>query len=166
MISLATLLIPTLILLVAVAQDLRSRKVKNSLVIAMAVVAFAAAVVFDGWQSLPWSFLSFGTAFFLGLPLFIIGAVGGADVKVFMAFSVLISWDAVISVGVASIFWGGALGLARTLLAGQGRSLAANTWGLIRRQRKPAQLHFVPYTVALLFGWMTHLALTKPWGLL
>jgi len=168
MIQLLSVLIPSLIILIAMVEDLRTKKVKNVWAVSMAAVALLVAIGFDGWKSVPWSFLSLGTAFFLGFPLFMMGALGAADVKVFMAFSILLSWEAVIYVGVASLFWGALLGIIRSVLAGQGSVLASNVWSIVRFKGKSSisQLHHIPYTVALGFGWASYLVQTQPhfWG--
>ncbi len=170
MIQWASVLIPTLILLISVVEDLRTKKVRNQTVLLLGVVALAVGLGLDGFKAIPWSLLSVSTAFFLGFPLFMFGILGAGDIKVFMAFSVLVSWDAVMFVGVASLVWGAALGIGRSILSGQGRVLAANTWGLIRYQRKPmvTELTHIPYTVALLFGWASYLVQVHPqfWGAL
>jgi prepilin peptidase CpaA len=167
MIHTLSIIIPTLILLIATVEDLRSRKIKNLIVVAMILFAFTVALVFDGWHSIPWSLLSLTTAFLLGFPLFVMGVLGAGDVKVFMAFAVLMSWDAVLFVGVTSLFWGAAIGIARSLISGHGKTLMTNTWGLLRYQRKPIQseLTFIPYTVALFFGWGSYLVQSNFWGM-
>jgi prepilin peptidase CpaA len=158
-------IIPTLILAVAVVEDLRTKKVRNVIVLGMIVVALVGAIGIDGVRALPWSALSMTTAFLLGFPLFVLGILGAGDIKVFIAVSVLLSWDAVLFVGVASLLWGAALGVARTVIAGEGKTLVTNTWGLIRYQKKlePTQLHFIPFTVALAFAWLSYLAQIEPW---
>lgn len=161
-------ILPTFFILVAVTEDLRTKKVRNPIVIGMIVIALAAAIGIDGLKALPWSALGMMTAFFLGFPLFMLGILGAGDVKVFVAASVLLSWDGIIYLGVASLFWGAILGIIRSLVAGEAKALAMNTWGLLRYQRKPepSQLHFVPFTVALAFAWISYLIQVNPvlWG--
>ncbi len=158
-------IVPTLILIAAVAEDLRTKKVRNSVVVGMIVVAFATALTIDGVTAIPWSVLAMLAAFLLGFPLFVLGVLGAGDVKVFMAVSVLLSWQGVLYVGAAALFWGAALGIVRSVISGDGKTLALNTWGLIRYQKKPeaSQLHFVPFTVALMFAWLSYLAQVQPW---
>lgn len=158
-----SVLLPTLIIFISMFSDLKTKKVKNSLVLTMGVLAFAVAVGLEGWKAVPWSLLSVSTVFFFGFPLFIMGVLGAGDVKVLMAFSVLVSWDAAIFVGVSSLVWGAALGVAQSLVAGQGKTLVLNAWGVFRHQKSPerSELHFIPFTVAMMFGWASYLVQTQ-----
>lgn len=158
-------IIPTLIIAVAVVEDLRTKKVRNAVVLGMIAVALVGAIGLDGIRAIPWSALSMSTAFFLGFPLFVLGILGAGDIKVFIAVSVLLSWEGVLYVGIASLFWGAALGVARSVMAGDGKALVITTWGIIRYQKKPeqTQLHMIPFTVALAFAWLSYLVQTEPW---
>lgn len=106
-----SLLIPLLFLLVAAAHDLRRREVPDWISLALLVWAAAAATL--GIGELNWLALGMGLAIGLALtvPLFFLGGIGGADVKLAAALGAAIGpWPLV-----QSLFWialaGGALAL-------------------------------------------------------
>lgn len=161
----ATLIIPSLILLAGVVNDLRSRKVKNTLVISSAVVALAAHFYFNGTQGLLDGGLAFLAALALTLPLVLIRALGAGDLKLLAAFALAVNWHAVFVTAVASLFWGALLGAIKAVISGKGMTLLKNTGSIIKGTNiQTLQTTKIPYTVALLFGWMTYISLELQGG--
>lgn len=149
--------VPTLILAVGVADDLRSRKVHNELVLACIGVAIAFCFYDGGAEGLLAGLLGLGAALIMTLPLVLFGILGAGDMKIFMAFGMAATWDAVVSTGISSLIWGAVFGIIRAALGGELKVLIQNTVGIA--SRKPtAELHRIPYTVALMMGWLTYLA--------
>ncbi len=106
-----SLLVPLLLLLIAAAHDLRRREVPDW--IALALLGWAATAATLGIGELNWLALGLGLAIglMLTVPLFCLGGIGGADVKLIAALgSALGQWPLV-----QSLFWialaGGALAL-------------------------------------------------------
>lgn len=152
--------IASLILTAGVVDDLRTRKVHNWLAVLCLVVALASSFYFEGWYGLQTGLLSAAVAFAVSAPLFIFKIVGGGDVKLFVAFAASVSWTAALMTGFYSLIWGAIFGLIQALMQKQGIALFNNMMTLaIQRKSEGLSLHKIPFTVALLFGWLTTLKL-------
>lgn len=157
--------ISTLILLAGVVDDLRSRKVHNKLVLVLALIGAAATLFVSGPQGLLWGLLAASCAIILCLPLVVTHILGAGDMKLLAAFGLTVQWNSVLWVVVYSLFWGALLGVFRSILRGEGKLLLQNTLKIAGRQNIEAQtLQKIPYTVALLFGWLTHISLVQVTG--
>ena len=153
----------TLVLIGAsVVDDLRSRKVHNSLVIAIFVIALVAAAFQSGWSApfeVPPSILA---AFVFCLPLYLIKAIGGGDVKLLIALSPLMSWPEVGWTLVFSLVWGAVLGIMMMITKKEFRSFAQNLKSMALRNPVNRQhLHKIPYTIAIFFGYLTQASLAQ-----
>ena len=141
----------------AAARDIATRLIPDGVPIAIAVIGLAARL-FDGWAAAGMSLLLGAAIFLMLVPIAARGWLGGGDVKLFGAMAVGLSpgltWDFV----VASVFVGGALGVAyilgrhlapETRVAGGAtllrRVLAVEAWRM--RRRGP-----LPYAVAIAGG--------------
>lgn len=152
-----TWVVPSVILLAGVVDDLRSRKVHNELVLACLFVAAAYTFYAGGLAGLGTGLLGMGAALFMTLPLVLFGILGAGDLKLFLAFGLATSWSTAVYVGIAALIWGAIFGVFRAAAGGELKALFANTMNLA--SRKPAgELHRIPYTIALLMGWLTYLA--------
>lgn len=136
--------------------DLRSRKVKNSLVVSLAGSALILTGFLEGPAGLTTSFFSFLTATVAVLPLYLLRVLGGGDVKLFMALSLLMDWQTSLYTIAFSFIWGSILGVTVVILKGQGRAFLNNLVSIFWRVR-PAetQTHKIPFTVALALGYFS-----------
>ncbi len=147
-----------LMLLLGAVDDIRSRKVHNRLIAGIFISSLIVVIIVDGKIGLLDSLFSILTAFISVLPLYLLKALGGGDVKLFTAVAPLLNWKAVLVMLLASLVWGALLGLFQVLLKGQGKALLQNMLGIFLRNKPPEQnLHKIPYTIALLFGFLTSL---------
>lgn len=153
-------IIPTLILIAGVANDIRERKVRNILVLISACLAIFSTLVFRGTSEVSSAALAFGAAMAMTLPLVLAKVLGAGDMKLLMAFALAVTPQAVFTTVIVSLFAGALLGVFRAALSGHLVRVLKNT-GSILRGAKPEQLNTtkIPYTVALLFGWLTYLSL-------
>src|SRR5687767_3708853 len=71
--------------LTAAATDLRSRRIPNWLVVAGLLAGVTLNVVLAGWSGLLAAALGFALALAVYVPLFILRAMGGGDVKLMAA---------------------------------------------------------------------------------
>ena len=167
MLSVANI-VPTLILLLGVVDDLRSRKVHNWLFLALLVAAALSQYVFAGFGGVREGLFGFGAAFLGCLPLVMARIIGGGDLKLMAAFGMATSWPITLSVILWSLVWGALLGLIRATVAGELPKLLVSTYNVaVRRKPAEATLHRIPYTIALMFGWLTVMTLSRlPGGLL
>ncbi len=144
----------------AVYTDLRTRKVPNKLILIFATVSVLVLLVSDGRSGFVPSLAAIGTMLIFALPLYLMRAIGGGDFKLLFVFSILATWNGVITTLFASLVWGSILGLAQSIFAGQGKLLAQNMFAIVLRSKPSEQvLHKIPFTVAIFFGWLTHLSL-------
>ena len=145
---------PVSFLAVAVVDDLCFKKFHNSLFLLLtAAGTFYALFV----SPLPlWD--SFG-GYFLGgllmLPLVLFGAMGAGDMKFMMCLGLLMGIAMTFEVFIYALFWGALIGVLQTIFSGRLSKLLGQMKLFIYRL-KPTETHKIPYTVAILFGWMTH----------
>lgn len=158
-------IIPTAILLVGVIEDVRTKKVRNNTVVLCAGVALLSAFLVGGWQGLSSGILSGGVGLIVSLPLVLLGILGAGDMKLFVAFGFATQWQTVTGVFVSALVWGAILGVLQSILKGDAKALFQNIRAvLLRIKVEKTALHTVPYTIALLFGWLSMLTIEKYGG--
>lgn len=157
--------IPSLILITGVVDDMRSRKVHNALVVGLFSAAVLGQFIFAGVAGLQQGSLGALMAIAACLPLVLSRILGAGDMKLMVAFGMATSWQATLTVLIWSLVWGAVLGLTRAIVAGDFVRLLTSTYLLATRTKPPeAALHKIPYTVALLFGWMSYLIVSRTPG--
>ena len=154
----------TLILICGVTDDLRSRKFRNGLFLACAGLGTVASLAQNGFGSgLAVSASGFLAAFALMLPLVLTRVLGAGDLKLLAAFGAATGWSAVLSVAALSLAWGAVVGVVQAVVNGRGLVLARNLIQIATaRQSAGLELNKMPYSIALLMGWLSALTL---WGL-
>ena len=141
-------------LTIAVADDLVYKKFHNALFIALTLVGVVYVFSMSplSWQD------SLG-GFFIGggllLPLVLLNAIGAGDMKFMMAFGILLGTTATISVVIYAFFWGALLGVLKTVLGGQLKTLLTNMAQIASKQT-PKKTIKIPFTVAILLGWLCY----------
>lgn len=152
-----TELLPTGILLGASFFDMKSRKVPNYFVLVVFALA-VLSVIFLNVENRAESLFGFLTAVLITLPLWFIQAMGAGDVKVFAVFGLLTSSQTVLDVFIFSLVIALLIGVTKTILEGHLKSFISNFKKIISLQ-KPEQktLSKIPFTVALLLGWVCFL---------
>lgn len=165
-------LIGIALLLAGAIDDLRSRRIHNSLVLTALIAAFLSVYLIPSSHVgiAPWwsPLLSFGLAFLLALPLFGLKVWGGGDAKLFLAVSPLLLWSEIPIFLLMSLAWGVALGLIRALLSGKVHQMLVNL-GQVILHRQPVSdknLTKIPFSIALLFGFIAVLTLRHQGGAL
>lgn len=146
------ILFPTLLLVAASAFDIKTGRFPNWLFIVCTLASIGLLLFYK--HSLLFVGLSFLSASFLFLvltPLFFMGALGAGDLKLLFVLCLLTEPTTTLWVLAYSLFWGLLIGITKLMLAGEllvfTQSLMLNT-PQVRSQK-------IPYTVALLLGWMT-----------
>lgn len=156
------LIIPTAILLAGVVNDIKSQRVRNPLVIALAAIGLISSTVLFGLPGLQTSLMSAGFAFICALPLYMARVFGGGDLKLFVAFGFATGWTSIIGTLLASLFWGATLGVIRAIAGGQFKTLIFSTLSVAKRKGTVLEdLHKIPYSFALLIGWLTQITLSR-----
>jgi Flp pilus assembly protein protease CpaA len=89
------------------------------------------------------------------LPLVLLGAIGAGDMKFMMCFGLIMGTVTTFEIFVYALFWGALIGVLQSAVAGRLALLLSNLVGFFYKL-KPAKPQKIPYTVAILFGWLTH----------
>ncbi len=159
----ALLIAPSAVFGVGVIDDLRSRKFHNWLFITCTVFGIGFVILTAGLNGLLPASLGFLAGVAIPLPLVLLGMLGAGDMKLMAAAGVLIGWSAVIYVMGFALIWGALFGVLRTVFAGQLPLLARNLASIVTfktfTSREKLELNRIPFTVAILFGWMSYLVL-------
>ncbi len=146
--------------LIGVIDDLKNRKVHNSLIVAFAIIAIFLRTALTGWSSLPLAVLAVVATIALTLPFFMLGALGGGDIKLLAAAALLSNWQSMIYIFMYSVLWGAVLGLARAILQRRATEILFNLrFMILHRSQQGLQFQTMPFTVAILFGYLTSLRL-------
>jgi prepilin peptidase CpaA len=153
-----SILAATAILIAGVVDDLKTRKFHNWLFLTVSGFALIVLFLTRGVSGLPEGALGFAAGIAIMLPLVLMKIIGAGDMKLTAAFGILAGSGAVLSVAIFSLVWGVVFGLARAAFAGQLGLIANNLATLaLTKGKQPIQAHRIPYTVAILMGWLTHL---------
>lgn len=144
---------PLSFLFVAVVDDLVFRKFHNWIFLALTAVAVVYVYFF---AQITWTDAVSG--FFVGglimLPLVLSNAIGAGDMKFMMVFGLLLGMQPIFWVFIYALFWGALIGVLQSLFSGELKAVLWRTLGLFQRM-KPTKTNKIPYTVAILFGWLS-----------
>ena len=148
------------ILLAGVADDLRSRKIHNTLILVLLAVAVAGVFLIKGLSGLLVGGMAGCLALTVGIPLYMAKIMGGGDLKLLFVFSLTVTW---LSAGMSLMYsfpWALLLGLFKIILAGQLRDFLFNLFFLVKFQKPDfSSLHTIPFSLSLFLGWLTFISL-------
>lgn len=144
---------PLSFLAIAVIDDLCFKKFHNGLFVLLSLAGFGYALL-GGPLTLLEALSGFFTGGFLMLPLVLARVVGAGDLKFMMSFATIIGTFATINIIVYSFFWGALIGLLQVLLSGQFQAMLKQLKDAPSANKKT---HKIPYTVAILFGWLSYI---------
>ena len=158
----AEFVLTTLILAVGVGDDLRTRKIHNKLILILLPVALVGTLLLKGLSGALIGGISALLAFVMGVPLNIAKIIGGGDLKLLIVFALTVTW---IEAGLSLLYalpWALLLGVFKIILDKKFRDFMTNLI-LMAKFQKPAlpTLHTIPFSLALLFGWLTYVSLKK-----
>lgn len=160
---LSSVVLPGLILLIACVDDLRSRKIHNWLILSMLPLVLISVFLLKGTGGLMeggWAFL---LALAFGIPLSLIRVIGGGDLKLLALFAWTVNWMDFVFIFVYSLPWALVLGLFKIALDRKIKDFLFNLLFMFRHKRvQNLKFHSIPYSIALLFGWMSFLSLRLP----
>ena len=98
-------------LLAAFITDIRSMKIPNWLTLPVTAIGVAAHFIWGGWQGVLFSLAGFAAGFGMLFLMYVIGAVGAGDVKLFGGIGAWTGFTFGIHVIVYSILYAGLIGL-------------------------------------------------------
>lgn len=161
-------IVATLILTVGFVDDLRSRKVHNSVVLFLLSTVIATSIYCRGWDGSITGLTAFGVALLMTIPLFAFGILGGGDVKLFAIFSLALDPLSAVWTFVYSILWGALFGVVHAALHNQLPTLVRNTLksASMRHRLQRQEVQKIPYTFAYLLGWFTQITFLRMAGAL
>lgn len=143
------------ILLLAVIDDIASRKIHNKLLLILTPITLGLLV----WHlqgnfldHLGQSALGIFLSIIVVLPFVLSKILGAGDLKLLMLLSLVLSPQVLFQIFIFSFVWASLLGLVQIILAGQLSSLITNLVNL-KKLKENKELHTIPFSVALFFSW-------------
>ena len=149
-------ILPGLILVSAMVDDLRSKKIHNVLIIVLFIVAVISVVVLQGFSALFPAFGKLLVALGISAPLFFLKILGGGDVKLYSILALVLSPRALILSLILGFVWGAILGVLKIILDKKIHLMFVNLLSLFKFKKPPADtLHKFPFSVGLFLGWLS-----------
>ena len=115
---------------VACAIDIRTRRIPNTLTFPAIVLGIAAHAWSNGASGFTQALLGAGTGLAVFFPIFVLGGLGGGDVKLMAALGAWVGWHTVVWAGLYGAVAGGVLALALSLSQGYLGQALTNIGGL------------------------------------
>ena len=160
---LSSVVLPGLILLIACADDLRSRKIHNRLILLKLPFVLFFVFLLKGTEGLMEGGLAFLLALGCGIPLSLSRVIGGGDLKLLSLFAWTMNWMDLIFIFVYSLPCALILGIVKVILDGKIKDFFFNLLFMFRyKQARNLKFHSIPYSIALFFGWMSFVSLNWP----
>ncbi len=157
-------LVPTLILLVGVVDDIWTKKFHNKLFVGSMVFAAVFCLAIGGPAQLGIGIISLLTVFVVMMPMVLLKVVGAGDLKLMLAFGLASNWQDVLGVLMYSFLWALLFGLVKAALDKKLFLVFKNVGDMVSKKSVDMNsLHRIPYTVPLFFGWMSQLASQGRW---
>lgn len=157
-------LVPTLILLIGVVDDIWTKKFHNKLFVGSLVFAGVFCLATGGLTQLGIGIISFVTVFVVMVPMVLLKIVGAGDLKLMLAFGLASNWQDVLGVLMFSLLWALVFGLIKAALDKKLLLVFKNVGNMVSKKSVDMNsLHRIPYTVPLFFGWMSQLVNEGRW---
>ena len=159
-------ILTALILLSAVVDDLRSRKIHNWLILVLFALAFLAVVILRGPEGILHSLKGLFIALGIAVPLALLKILGGGDMKLYAVLGLLLSPRALILSLLWGFVWGAVLGVIKVVLDKKAGLMYVNLLSICRFQKTDKKaLHSFPFSVSLFLGWLSSFySLSGNWG--
>lgn len=154
-------LLSGLILVFCVIDDLKTRKIHNKLILILFPLALAGAFFLKDHSLVTIAIASL-LSLIISIPLYIGKVVGGGDLKCFFVFSMTVTWMEVWQVFFYSLPWVLMLGVLKLTFDKKIKNFLSNLVSILKfKSLEQKSLHTIPFSVGLLFGWMTLFFLQK-----
>jgi prepilin peptidase CpaA len=153
------------VLAVAAIDDIRTRRVHNPLLIALALISIAVIFYFEGWPGVEKGLIGFVAGFAFYFPLAWMRVIGGGDLKLMAVLGLSVGAMDVLIIGILALVWGAILGVFQVLLKRDFKQLMNNIGSLARGQSPDQKkLHKIPFAAAMLLAALTEWTLTRTGG--
>jgi prepilin peptidase CpaA len=120
-----------LVALTGCVTDIATRRLPNALTFGAATLAFVFFVLTEGLSGLGFSMAGWAVGLAMFLPLFVLGGLGGGDVKLLAALGAWLGPGSAAWLALWSMAAGGPIALAVALSRGYTRQAFSNVWGLL-----------------------------------
>ena len=155
----------TLILGLGFADDLRSRKIHNALLLGLLLLSFLVLFTLRGMGGVGYGIGCMFLGAILMYPLVLVKALGAGDMKLFAVFAFTQDPSTVMYVYGYSLVAGAGVGLMKAALSGGLMTVMSSTAFLaIDRKNKPSGEYNIPFSSALFLGWLTYASMNV-WGI-
>ena len=160
-------LLPTGLLLIAVVDDLRSQKIHNKLILFLLPIALIAVFLLKGFSGLKVALISALLSLVISVPLNLGRLIGGGDLKILVLFSLTVDWMIFSYSFFYALPWALLLGIFKVVFDKKLKDFLSNLLLIFQFKKiKSEQLHTIPFSVALLLGWLSYCSLNgKFYGL-
>lgn len=122
---------PLALALAACVTDLKSRRIPNPLTFGGAAAAFAFQAATSGWPGLGSAASGLVVGLVLFLPFFVLGGIGGGDVKLLAALGAWLGPGQTLWLAAWSAMAGGPMALVVAAWRGYLRQALTNVWSLL-----------------------------------
>ncbi|MBE8221289.1 MAG: hypothetical protein HAW60_01010 [Bdellovibrionales bacterium] len=143
------------ILLLAVIDDLASRKIHNKLLLILLPITLGLLAwnLKSGFlEHLAGSGIAVLLSVAVVLPFVLSKILGAGDLKLLMLLALVLKPQILFQVFLFSFVWASLLGIIQIIVSGQLSSLAANLMDF-KKLKNNKNLHSIPFSVALFFSW-------------
>lgn len=153
-----TILLPSIILAVSAFEDIRTKRVTNKLLLSLFAVVFIVQLLVLKQFEFAESISGVVTAFLLLSPLFLLKALGAADIKVFMLLGFLTGPYQILNIFIFSLVCAVIFGFAIVVQKKGSAVFFQNIKNILTfKKDQVSNLQHIPFTVALLAGWICYL---------
>ena len=151
-----TYILPALVLIAGMVDDLRSRKIHNKLILILGAVSLVLVLLFNGLQGLILGAALSLLSLCLTAPMVLLKVIGGGDMKLLAVLALSLNPKMLVLTFVLSFFWGASLGLIKTFLDKKMDILKVNLMFLLKFNKPSADtLNAFPFSIALFLGWLS-----------
>ena len=150
------IVLPMVILLSAVVDDLRSKKIHNVLILILFGIALVSVLIVQGPSGIFPAVARLLVALGITIPLVLLKVIGGGDMKLYAVLSLVLSPRTLIVSLVCAFFWGAILGLIKVILDKKTGLMYLNFLSLLKFKKPSSDtLNSFPFSVSLLLGWLS-----------
>ena len=141
-------IISLVLAILATAEDLWRRQISNTLSLGGVVVGLIANAVLGGWSGLGDSALGCAVGFGVFFLFFLLGGMGGGDVKLMAGFGAILGYPQIVTAAVLTALTGGLMAVGFLVWTKARRALRGERRDPGERDRKS----FLPYAPAISLG--------------
>lgn len=120
------------IIIVAVVQDFRSRKISNRLILTGLLLSLAFGVLLGGMSRIPYILLNMSFPVIMLYLLYLLGALGAGDIKLFSIIGGFTNLKMLTGCIVAAFFVGAAMGILKMLRNQNLRFSLFKSWQFVK----------------------------------